>query len=138
MWYFCSMMFPYVLDVLWGSMYTTQVNTAFPARLYPRRMKISQMEIISLKMRPYNFLSSCSEVLEDERVSIANKRGFFYTYQVIQSVFNGPMCLSRRHLGFHFRVVFGRRKVSHREGEDLKKGMVEIFFGTPIFLSTLF
>ena len=53
MWYFCSMMFPYVLDVLWGSMYTTQVNTAFPSRLCPRQMKISQMEIISLKMRAY-------------------------------------------------------------------------------------
>ena len=29
--------------------------------------------------------------------------------KVIQSVFNGTTCLFRRHLGFHFRVIFGRQ-----------------------------
>ena len=82
-----------------------------------------------------NHLFSCSEVEEDERVSIANEWSYEWI-KVIQSVFNATICLFRRHLGFHFRVVFGRQIYFSQRGRWKRQGE-NVFWNSKIFFSVL-
>ena len=85
------------------------------------------MEIISWKMRAYDF---CSLIRSSRRRRSSHRErvGLLIRMKkwikVIQSVFNGTIFICETNF------------FSHKEDDE--KGMVKIFFGTPMFLSLLF